>query len=1067
MGNPLFLSLTLTAAIGAVADPDVTTSFDSWNMGEEYVMPVGAGDLGAMVSVVTNAVELHLSKTDYLAEADPETSLCDKPGLELLSPGHVTLAFDNLTTNDFTSFAQTLDPRRATVTVVIGTRAGSITCVIYGDRASGALCVDVTDTREDRGTAHPVYSVWRCGKGILEKYRIHADVQGDPAGRSYAVLVSCGEDSRAAVRHTESAGRRRALADWWADFWSKGFVILEGDERAENLTRWWWTSLYSYASVGYGPIPPKFNGGAGLVQRDRRHWGKDLWWNNTRDMLWPLCVSGHPDLAKAILDFYDGCYANLLARAPELYPEFGNAGIVVLPETMSLLDSSYFTRPTVAVPDVTRAYREPTEEERAACLDLRRKRKSDYTNHIYSSGGELVQQMIEYVRFTGDRSYLPVIARWLRAVTEMYVYLLEREADGKWHVHHTHVNESWWDVDDSIVDLAAARFVFAQTVAHGAEFGYPSNLVAVAAERLRNLAPLPTAERIEWGKRPYLDVRHVVPGDRIYVPCRIKDGDRKICDANNDLYVVMPFAYCNEGADRDRGIATFDASFDNDCSYYGWSATSLAAAWLRLPDAVQKVYRHAEETHRWPYGGGRSPSLKLYKGCILEEAPYLDGSGVTMTGVQELLLQSQANEPSADFFNGGRITVLPCRLPSGWKVRFRLHARGRKMVEYPDFGKEPVESGTAYVREAIRPWVEDGTLPGAISVLYDKGIAETACVGTADPEGRVPLSLDTPFMQCSQTKGFCGVTVAILVEEGKIALDDPVSEYLPEYGELWVETSKSNGVRTLVRVKNVLTVRQALNHTAGFGFELPSFHAMGGWSHRMPLRSVAASAAALPLEYEPGAKFKYSNLGIDVGAAVVEAVTGKRWEEFLSERVLKPLEMTATTFNPSDDWLEKRLVLCDVRDGRRAVRRDDHPSMQRPFGGDRLFASAGAGLWTTARDQLKFYKMLMNLGTGDNGVRILKPETVKSILAVSTRPAEMPGYSLGLDAPVADVEDAWFGHGGAWNTRCMVNWHRRQLKLWVVQTCGLGGYEAPRLKAVDRFFAHSRNLCRFHSHEED
>ena len=119
-----------------------------------------------------------------------------------------------------------------------------------------------------------------------------------------------------------------------------------------------------------------------------------------------------------------------------------------------------------------------------------------------------------------------------------------------------------------------------------------------------------------------------------------------------------------------------------------------------------------------------------------------------------------------------------------------------------------------------------------------------------------------------------------------------------------------------------------------------------------------------------------------------------------------------------------------------------------------MFASAGAGLWTTAEDQLKFYKMLMNLGVGDNGVRILKEETVKNLLAVSTRPADMEGYSLGLTAPKVDSEDAWFGHGGAWGTSCSVNWHKKQLRMWVVQRAG--GPQPWRdevKKAAEKFFA--------------
>ena len=362
-------------------------------------------------------------------------------------------------------------------------------------------------------------------------------------------------------------------------------------------------------------------------------------------------------------------------------------------------------------------------------------------------------------------------------------------------------------------------------------------------------------------------------------------------------------------------------------------------------------------------------------------------------------------------------------------------------------------SGTTFVRDAIDPWVEKGELPGAISILYNNGVQETACVGYSDAAAKRPATLDDAYMQCSQTKGFCGVTIAKLVEENRISLDDPVSKYLPEFGTLWVESKGKDGTRVLRRARNVLTVRMAMNHTGGFPFELPNFQSMGGWSRRMPLRSVAATAAATPLRFEPGTGVQYSNVGIDIGAAIVETVTGMRWEDYLKKEVLDPLGMKVSTFRPCDGMLESKIEFYDCRKGAKAAWRKDHPNMQRPYGDDRVFASAGAGLWTTARDQVKFYKMLMNLGVGDNGARILKEETVKNLLAKSTRPARLGGYSLGLTAPVQDGEDAWFGHGGAWGTNCMVNWHKKQLKLWVVQLCGQPRpWDKAKDAAADKFF---------------
>ncbi len=349
------------------------------------------------------------------------------------------------------------------------------------------------------------------------------------------------------------------------------------------------------------------------------------------------------------------------------------------------------------------------------------------------------------------------------------------------------------------------------------------------------------------------------------------------------------------------------------------------------------------------------------------------------------------------------------------------------------------ESDTAFAKDALTPFVQSGQLPGAINVFYKNGIQESACVGYADVAAKRPITMDDVYMQCSQTKGFCGVTIAMLVEEGKISLDDPVSKYLPEFKELWVLSSNANGVKTLVKAKNTLTVRMVMNHTGGFPFEICAKQGNikgGGWSGGAPLRQTAAIAAACPLLFEPGTKVQYSNTGIDIGAAIVEVVTGQRWEDFLKQRVLTPLGMESSSFWPTDRQLETQVEMYDCVKDAPAKYRVQNNMQQRPYNDSHVFASAGAGLWTTANDQLKFYKMLMNLGVGENGVRILKEETVKELLAKSTRPKGMGGYSLGLSAPEEDKEDSWFGHGGAWGTSCMVNWHRKELKLWAVQLCG-------------------------------
>ena len=373
--------------------------------------------------------------------------------------------------------------------------------------------------------------------------------------------------------------------------------------------------------------------------------------------------------------------------------------------------------------------------------------------------------------------------------------------------------------------------------------------------------------------------------------------------------------------------------------------------------------------------------------------------------------------------------------------------------------KKVVDSKTTYAKEALQTYVDSGQLPGAISVFYNDGVQETCCIGYADMEAGRRITLDSPFMQCSQTKGFCGVTIAKLVEEGKISLDDPVSKYLHEFKELWVEVEKKDGVRILHKAKNVLTVRMVMNHTGGFPFEISAKRGDvrgGGWSGGAPIRQVASIAAASPLLFEPGTGIRYSNTGIDIGAAIVEVVTGMKWEDYLKKEVLDPLGMKSTWFWPTDKQIKNKIELYTYKENAPAEWCEEKANQQRPYNDSHVFASAGAGLWTTVSDQLKFYKMLMNLGMGENGVRILKEETVKSMLACSTRPEGMEGYSLGLKAPIKDDENSWFGHGGAWGTNCSVNWHKKQLKLWVVQRAG-----GPQVwkkgwnKAADEFFSQS------------
>ena len=366
-------------------------------------------------------------------------------------------------------------------------------------------------------------------------------------------------------------------------------------------------------------------------------------------------------------------------------------------------------------------------------------------------------------------------------------------------------------------------------------------------------------------------------------------------------------------------------------------------------------------------------------------------------------------------------------------------------------------SGTHFVRDAVLPFVEKGQCPGQVSILCNGESVEADAFGYADLETKRPMTMDSPYMVCSQTKGMCGIAAAILIEEGKLSLDDPVGKFLPAYDRLYVKAGSARGTNFSVRAKNAMTVRHLLTHTSGLPFESPVKDRLG-WPS-VPLRVHAEMGAMTPLVREPGTKFGYSNWGMDVAARVVEIVSGQRFEDFLAERLFKPLGMTDTTFNPTDEQLARSMSLYRAGGESAAEKLDGNCRMPVPHNGPDVFPSAGAGLWSTPRDFVKVFRMLLNRGVGDNGVRILKAETVRDLLEKSQLPEGVPGsrggYSLGFHVDAGD--SGWYGHGGAWATNCRMNPRTRQLRFLAQQIVGREQDKEPKPfmtayeKAANRF----------------
>jgi CubicO group peptidase (beta-lactamase class C family) len=305
---------------------------------------------------------------------------------------------------------------------------------------------------------------------------------------------------------------------------------------------------------------------------------------------------------------------------------------------------------------------------------------------------------------------------------------------------------------------------------------------------------------------------------------------------------------------------------------------------------------------------------------------------------------------------------------------------------------DPVGAGFSPRRLArIAPWhqaeIDKGALTGAVvAIARDGKLAYLQAIGTYDRAGKIPLKPDAIFWIASMTKPVTSVAAMMLVEEGKLALDAPVSRYLPEFkdkpvGVEEVDAVTGQHVLLLEPAKRPPLVIDLLRHTAGLVYPEEaddSLHKMYGLADFRRTRTLAdfvASLAALPLAHQPGEVWEYS-WGVDVLARVIEVASGQPFDQFLERRLFKPLGIVDTGFYVP---AEKLARLVDPVDGKRPALWD----VTKP---PKLF-SGGGGLVSTAPDYLRFCQMLLN-GGGLNGVRLLVAKTVQQ-MTTNTLPADI------------------------------------------------------------------------------
>jgi CubicO group peptidase (beta-lactamase class C family) len=267
----------------------------------------------------------------------------------------------------------------------------------------------------------------------------------------------------------------------------------------------------------------------------------------------------------------------------------------------------------------------------------------------------------------------------------------------------------------------------------------------------------------------------------------------------------------------------------------------------------------------------------------------------------------------------------------------------------------------------------------------------------------------------------------MLVDEGKVRLDEPVATYLPEFKDLWVMGEQEKDHLLLKHLEQPITIRHILSHTSGLPFkslmEQPTLD-------QLPLRVAVRSYAMTPLLFAPGSRYVYSNAGINTVGRIIEVVSGMPYEEFLSTRLFDPLGMRDTTFWPSGEQLLRLVKAYKPGTDKTGLVETPIVQLKYPLDDRTRQPMPAGGLFSTARDLGRFCQMILNGGVLD-GTRYLSESAVKEMTTRQTGKDLKESYGLGWA-----IGNGTFGHGGAYATNMTIDPKRGLITLWLVQQAG-------------------------------
>ena len=330
---------------------------------------------------------------------------------------------------------------------------------------------------------------------------------------------------------------------------------------------------------------------------------------------------------------------------------------------------------------------------------------------------------------------------------------------------------------------------------------------------------------------------------------------------------------------------------------------------------------------------------------------------------------------------------------------------------------------------ALQPFVNSHSLAGAVTLVASSNrVLDVTCVGYADMGAGKAMRPDTMFWIASQSKSMTAAAFMMLVDEGKVKVDDPVEKYLPEFKGQMLLAEESGGKTVLKKPAHPILVREVLSHTSGLPFksrvEEPTLDGR-------PLREAVLSYALSPLQFEPGTKYQYANAGINTAARIIEVVAGMPYETFMQQRLFKPLGMRDTTFWPSASQVPRIAKSYQPNAATNDLEETTIGQLHYPLT-DRAvrYPMPAGGLFSTAQDVARFCQMILRGGEFD-GRRYLSENAVRMMTSKQTGEAVQSSYGFGWSVGTHTA-----GHGGAEATNMEINWQNGLILIYMVQHAG-------------------------------